>query len=203
MYQASLIFENELTPQSGSKIPVGIHLNCKVKSVVTGLSSKGEKFVDINFEDADGRPHNKRLWTPNADYPQKDETPEQVIKRKETINLSTLIKIVHIFYGKEGLTDLNGEYEPLMEKLIKKLTPEVLSKKGVNLKLIYNSSGEYSDFGTYPDYVEEYVEGQPAKLRYTPWETANRLKPKAAPVDESALLDQAPMSSAYDIDKIL
>ena len=193
MYQASLIFESELSPKTGAKIPQGIHTNCEVVSVEQGDTGKNT-FVDINFKDSEGRFHNKRLWSPTGNYPKDGETTADAIKREELSNLSHVVKIVHIFLGNEALAALSAEnYQSLMGKLVSKLTPEVLSKKKVNLKLIYDSDGQWSVFGNFPDYVEECIAGQEPKLKFSPWELANRCTLKTA----------APATTAYDINKIL
>lgn len=195
MYQASLIFENELTPKAGAKIPQGIHTNCSVTSVEQGDTGKNT-YVDINFKDEEGRFHNKRLWSPTGNYPKDGETKDEAIKREELSNLSHVVKIVHIFLGNEVLAALSAEdYQSLMTKLVAKLTPEVLGKKKVNLKLIYDSDGQWSVFGNFPDYVEECIPGEQPKLKFSPWELSNRCTHKPAPT--------AAPSKAYDINTIL
>jgi len=196
MINAELIFDNELTPRNGKKIPFGIHTKCKV----TSITYKPGEFVDINFEDAEGRYNNKRLYQPNGKYPRKtkvdgierEETTAEALQRDSKQKASHIVKLLHIFLGKEALKKFNGEYDEFMEKAVKALTPNVLASKYVNLKLIYDSDGVYSEFGNYADYVEEYVEGQEPNLTYSPWEkenrsTASKETPKSS--TDSALTD--------------
>lgn len=184
-YQASFIFETELTPKKGVKIPFGVHEKCKVRGIdVT------DEYVDLNFEDSEGRYNNKRLWLPKGTYPKttklpdgssKVETTEEARDREEKLNLAHVVKLLHIFLGKEGLSSIKaGSYHDFMQKAAKALSPDVLSSKLVNLKLIYDAEGVYAVFGNFPDYVELHIEGQAPTLKYTEYEQQNRCKPAAA-----------------------
>jgi len=181
-YQANLIFEQELTPRKGSKIPFGIHTACKVTSIdVT------PEYVDLNFEDSEGRHNNKRLWSPKGNYPrdikQPDgtthkETEEEAKTREEKSAITHIVKLLHIFLGAEKLNKISGNtYQEFMENAAKALTPAVLSSRLVNLKLMYDGEGVYAVFGNYPDYVEEHIPGQAPTLKYSKWELENRTTP--------------------------
>lgn len=184
-YQANIIFEQELTPKKGNKIPFGIHTACKV----TGVEVTPE-YIDLNFEDSEGRYNNKRLWAPKGNYPrdikQPDgtmhtETEAEAKTREEKSAITHIVKLLHIFLGEEKLAKISGStYQEFMENAAKALTPAILSSKLVNLKLIYDAEGVYAVFGNYPDYVEEYVEGQAPKLKYSKWEEDNRVTPSSA-----------------------
>lgn len=190
MIDAELIFDNELSPKNGQKIPFGIHAKCKV----TSITSKPGEYVDINFEDANGRYHNKRLYQPNGKYPRqievdgvkRDETAAEALQRDQTQKAAHITKLLHLFLGKEALKKFRAEYDEFIEKAIKALTPNVLATKYVNLKLIYDSTGVYSEFGNFADYIEEYVEGQEPTLSYSTWEKNNRCKPSSETPKSSA-----------------
>lgn len=182
--QANLLFEEELTPKRGTKIPVGIHTNCKVTSVDTTA-----EYVDINFEHPDGTHHNKRLWLPKGNYPRKVKNPDgsetmetvqEAVVRETRQNLSHLATVVNIFLTEDERTALKAglaktpEYQDVVEQIAKKLNP-TLDRKRVNLKLIADSERKYSTFGNFPDYVEEYVEGAEPKLKYSPYEVTQGL----------------------------
>lgn len=172
-YQASLIFKDEVAPKGGSKITFGIHSNCNVTSI-----ERGDKFVDINFSDPEGRTHNKRLWDANGNYPKiKDgitETQQEAIQREELNNLTHIVKVLHIFIGQEGLEAFPElDYDKFVKQAIKVVTPKLTTKK-VNLKLIYDADGIYPVFGNFPDYIEEYVEGNEPTLKFSKWELENR-----------------------------
>ena len=184
-YQASLIFENELQPKQGTKIPYGIHTNCEVVSV-----ERGDRFVDINFKDSENRIHNKRLWDANGNYPRTDkngvtETKQEALEREERTNLSHLLLLMYIFNGREAITNLPKlDYNDMVDRIIKEITPKLKTKK-VNLKLIYDSENKYAEFPRFPGevnkegkivggYVEEYIEGEAPTLTFSKWELENR-----------------------------
>lgn len=185
--QANLLFEEELTPKRGAKIPVGIHTNCKVTSVdVT------DEYVDMNFEAPSGAYHNKRLWLPKGNFPNKLKDPETGAERTESVeeaitretrtNLANLAALTNIFLTEDERTELKSalaktpEYLDVARKIAAKLNP-VLSRKTVNLKLIADSEGKYSTFskGKFPDFIEEYVEGAEPKLKYSAYELGKGL----------------------------
>lgn len=178
-YQADLIFNEELTPKKGNKIPFGIHTQCKV----TGIEVT-EEYVDLNFEDSQSRYNNKRLWQPKGNYPRdikqpdgttKTETEAEAKIREEKANISHVVRLLHIFLGQEKLSKIQGNtYQEFMSNAAKALTPAVLASKFVNLKLIYDAEGVYAVFGNFPDYVEEYVEGVDPKITFSEWEKKNR-----------------------------
>lgn len=179
-YQIDLIFNDYVAPRKGSKIPFGIHSNCKVKS----LEFKAGEYTDINFEDSEGRYHNKRLWYPNGKYLQtiklpdgttKEETTDEAMLREGNERLAHIVKLLHIFLSESELANFprNLNYDQFTDQAIKLLTPKLASKK-VNLKLIYDSEGMYSVFGNFPDYIETFVEGEEPKLQFSNWEKENR-----------------------------
>lgn len=185
MYNAADIYKDELN-KGGAKIPMGIHSECDVVNI-----EKGENFVDINFKktvEINGETketktyvHNKRLWEPNGNYPRDGETKAEALEREATRNMSHIVHIAHLFLGKDELNKISGNtYDDFMTNAIKVLTPDVLKKHKVNLKLIYDSDGIYSTFGNFPDYLELYVEGKEPELKYTKWELENRTTPKEA-----------------------
>jgi hypothetical protein len=198
MYQAELIFNDEVAPRKGVKIPFGIHTNIKLKGVEV---KKGEYF-DITFEDKEGRFNNKRLFQPNGKYPrttkladgtEKTETKDESIKREEMENIRHLVKLLHIFLEGDLKSIKADTYDAFVDKAAKALNAKV-STKTLNIKLIYDSEGRYTAFGNFPDYVEEYIDGQAPTLEFSKWELANRCTykgetAKAAPANDSALND--------------
>lgn len=186
LYQLGFIFDTELQPRRGAKIPFGIHSACKI----TSIDHKPGEYFDIHFEDAEGRYHNKRLWAPNGKYPRDEETVEQAKDREARERLAHLAKIMQIYFGREKMAQLPDlEYEPTIAKAIEMLTP-VLDTKLVNLKLRYDAEGLYSQFGDYPqEYMEEHVPGQEPTLEYSPWEKSNRCTFKGDTVKNTAKSD--------------
>lgn len=190
-YQANIIFQEDLT--RSARIPFGIHTNCKLVSV-----ESGDGYFDINFEDSEANTHNKRLWQPKGSYPRTDkdgntETTAEAMLREERENMRHVVRLLHIFIGEDALAKVSGKsYEEFMSKAAGILNQKAETKR-LNLKLIYDGLGVYSTFGSYPDYVEEYKEGEEPTIKYTPWELTNRTtkkeevkssKPKANPSND-------------------
>lgn len=182
----------------GSKIPFGIHTNCKVVSIV-----EGDRFFDINFEDADGATHNKRLWNPEGKFPREvekegikvKETVEEAKHREEMANHDHFKKLMSIFLPEEKVN--SNSYMEQMRKLMNLLNP-VLDTKRVNLKLVYDSEGMYSEFPRFPNYVEEYVEGTEPKLKFSSYDNTTPGKKKTAKATETS-----PAMSPEDIMRLI
>ncbi len=178
LFNADEIYEEYSAPKAG-KIPVGIHQAVKVVSV----EADKDYIVDINFEDAQGRKQNKRLWYPKGNYPDKEkgETPEQAKNREARQNLAHLTRLLHIFDGPDSLKKFPKglNYESFIDEAIKVLKPK-LSKKTINLKVLYDKDGVYTEiFGKFPSYMEEHIPGQEPTIEISEWEQKNRMTHKA------------------------
>lgn len=170
MYKAT-----DLLEKGGSRIPVGIHENCKVSSVEVG-----ERWIDFNYE-KDGATNNKRVWfsTPDKVWTRDGESKEQAFERSKKEDLAHVTKHLHIFLTEEEFENFEAKtYEEFMNKAAA-ILEDKLDRTTVNLKLIYDKEGMYSEFGRYPDYIEEYVEGEKPTLYYTKYELQNRTTPAA------------------------
>ena len=190
-HQASLIFKTSIAPKQGSKIPFGIHSNCKV----TSIDFNPAEYLDINFEDSEGRFHNKRLWKPSGKFPaevqlpdgtKRKETTAQALEREEALNLSHLIKLIHIFLGEAEIERFPAlEYDAFIKRAINLLEPSLATKQ-VKLKLIYDTEGMYSTFGKFPDYIELHQEGKEPTLEFSNYEKSNRCTYKGKKTSDSA-----------------
>lgn len=173
-----MLFANQISiGGKGSKIPVGIHARCKVTSVEVG-----DRFIDFNYEDSEGRVNNKRVWFPDITKitPKDGENIQEALKRRETEDLAHIVKHMHIFLTPEEFNTFSApDFVSFCKKAETLLTPK-LTTKMVNLKLIFDANG-YSTFGRYPDYIQEYVEGQDPTLTYTKYELENKVKPPKLP----------------------
>lgn len=169
-----------LSSPKGSYLGQGIHTNVTVKSISRKDTPNKNKFVEILFE-KDGATIAKPLWEPKGAYPneKENETTEDAIAREKRENLTHIAKILNIFLTPEQKTVFpNLDYNNFIDKAIAVVTP-LLPNKKVNLKVIYNSDGVYTELGKYPDYVELFEEGQEPKIAFTPYEITHRTTPKA------------------------
>lgn len=171
MYTAKEI-KNEFG--GGSKIKVGIHTACKLASVVVG-----DNFVDFNYESAEGSVHNKRVWFPELSkvYVRENETDQQALERSRKEALAHIVKHMHIFLDKETVDTFSAPDFKSFVLNASRLLEEHKDSSKINLKLIPDSKLEYSTFGRYPDYIEEYEEGKEPTLQFTSWEIQNRVNP--------------------------
>lgn len=173
-----MLFANQINIEStgGKKIPVGIHSNCRVTSVETG-----DNFIDFNYEDNESRVHNKRVWFPDPSKitPLENESTQDALTRVTNESLAHIVKHMYIFCSPEEINTFVAADFPSFANKAKQLLASKLDSKRVNLKLIYDNNGQFSTFSRMrPDYIEEYVEGQPVGLAYTKWEQANRTQYK-------------------------
>jgi len=162
-----------------SKIPVGIHSNCSVTSVEVG-----DRYIDFNYKDSIGRVHNKRVWFPDIKnlYLNDGETTLQALERADKEAFAHMVKHMHIFLPVDTVNTFSApDLRTAAMRVQSLLSPQVLESKKVNLKLIYDKDGNWSVFGNYPNYIEEFVEGEEPKLQYDKWETENRLVKKTFP----------------------
>lgn len=167
MYKASDLLETK-----GSRIPVGIHENCTVKSITVG-----ERYIDFNYE-KDGATNNKRVWFTTADkvWTRDGESKEAAFERSKREDLAHVTKHLHIFLTEDEFGDFEAKtYEEYINKAAA-ILEDKLDRKKVNLKLCYDKEGMYSEFGRFPDYIEEYKEEQKPTLYFTPYEQKHRLK---------------------------
>ena len=174
----------------GAKIGYGIHENVTVKSISRKETPNKNKFVEILFE-KDGATLQKTLWEPKGNYPQEGESQEEAISREAKENLRHIARILGIFLTPDKLESFpNLDYQNFIDKAIVTLTP-VLSTKSVNLKVIYDSDGVYTELGRFPDYVELHEAGKEPTLKYSPYEIQKRStkKEKVATAKKSSLED--------------
>lgn len=166
-----------LKGEGGKYLGYGIHTNVAVTTVERGKSPKGNVFVKIEFS-KDGSKISKTLWQPKGEYPQDGETSEDAKLREERENLRIIAALLKIFLSpeeKESFPKL--EYDKFIDKAIAVLTPK-LKYKTVNIKVVYDSKGEYTELSRY-DAIEAYVEGEEPTIKFSDWELQNRSTRKA------------------------
>lgn len=174
----------------GSKIGYGIHSEVSVASIGRKETPNKNKFIEIVFE-KDGSTIQKTLWEPKGNYPQDDETQDEAVSRESKENLRHIAKLLGIFLPPEQLESFpNLDYQNFIDKAIATLTPYLKTKK-VNLKVIYDKDGVYTELGRFPDYVELHEVGKEPTLKFSPYEIQNRstAKAKAAVEKKTSLED--------------
>ncbi len=169
---------NDLLQDKRKGINVGIQQGVVITTVEKGESPNKNKFIKIEFE-KDGGKLSKTLWEPKGSYPQDDETQEDAKLREERANLQIIAKLLKIYLDPETLASFPKlEYEPFIDKAIAALAPKLKEKK-VNIKVVYDNNGEYTELSRYGA-IEEHIPGEPSNLEFSEWESKNRLTPKRA-----------------------
>ena len=169
MYNAQELFKT--FSSKSTKLPVGIHTGVQLVSVL-----KEDGYVEFNFKHPDGS-MNKRLWTPSGKFPRKEETPADAEKRQELENLEFIVNTVVAIAGEEALSTINAStYDGMVDKAIA-LIEKNKAKHLVNLKVIYDSKGAYTETPTSGS-IERYEEGVEPALKFSNWEMTNRMTRK-------------------------
>lgn len=168
---------------NATKIPAGIRKDVKIVAL-----EKGANYVDIHFEDQEGRVQNNRIWDHNPDkiYPRDGESDQEAAKRDKMERLDHLNEVLEIFLTKEEFNSFEAPtYDAYVNKAISSLPDEVLSSKTVNIKLLPDSTGLYSEFSRFAGgNIEECKKGQPSSLKYSKWELENRINvDRSSPVE--------------------
>ena len=178
MFNLNDITRNELA----QGLPVGIHSACTFDKIQMEADH-----ILCTFSDSNGRKISNRInWEPMF-WERDGETKEDAQQRATRQSLSHVVKLLHIYFPLEQIKDFSApDAKTFCLKAVTMLAPVIESKK-VNLKLIYNSKGTYPSFGNYPNYIEEYVEGQEVTLKYSTWELANRVEKPQPKIDETPL----------------
>lgn len=168
---------NDLLKDESSKgIPVGVQQDVAVTSIARGSSPNNNKFVKIEFS-KDGGKLSKTLWEPKGSYPEEGETLDEAKRREGRTNLQVIGKLLKIFLSPEELASFPKlDYEPFIDKAIAVLTPK-LKNKTVNIKVVYDKKGEYTELSRY-DFIEEHVPNTPPTLELSTWELENRMTKK-------------------------
>lgn len=174
----------EINASGGTKLPVGKHDDVKLANV-----ELGDTFIDFHFE-KDGKVANKRIWHPNPSmiFRKQDretqeylETEEQALIRDGKDSLRHIIKIMRIFLGDEVVKTFQPSTFADACKRAATMLNAAKDKETVNLLIIYDKTGQYPDFGKYPNYIEKHVEGIPNGLKPSKWEMENRMTPAELP----------------------
>lgn len=179
----------------GKKLPIGIH-----EGVTLEPATMGDNYFDIHVSNEAGEVQNKRIWFPdeNKIYVKQDETFEEAVKRDTLDRLEHLVSLVEVAWDKEVAEGIQaGSFKEFCEIVL-----ELVNKKEgmkINVKLIYDKAGDYSEFPYFTPYLEKHVEGQKPTLRFSKYELEKRMTPNPTLQSDKAVLPGA----ANDIKNVL
>jgi hypothetical protein len=172
-----------------SKMGVGIHSNCNLESIEIAKTKANVDYMEFIFvKKEDNTFMNQRIWFPNPNpKPFDGETPEQALEREIKSKLSHVVKILKTFVSeKDAEINANsfGEFCSIAKARIEKTN---FKNQPVYLKVIYDKDGVFTQFPTFPNYIQKQVEGQECRIKMSAWELENRCTP--------AKINEAPKGS--------
>lgn len=136
----------------------------------TGEYEEGS--IDANIKDR------KRVFVPKPGqaFPFDGETKEEAAKREERDFIVTLSTHLSAVLTTEEALNFSADN---IQDLINKTTNILNQRKDkafYNVKVRYNKDLMYSEFpGRGKQWFEPYKEGEPTKLKFSPWEIKNRV----------------------------
>lgn len=117
-----------------SYMTAGINENVTLKSVDVKLSPTQKYFLEIIFEDSEGKTATMTEWKNEKNmWVKTDEN----LQRRDNIQFGRIMQIINCFYP-----EIEGEFNTFKEMIdwVKStLTPMIETKKKLRLKVIYNS----------------------------------------------------------------
>lgn len=182
-----MLFAKDINENQGTGnkyMGVKIHTNVSVTSIEVQ-----DKWLDINYENAQGETQRKRVFFPdiNRITPEDGETIVDALARRERDEFTHLVKHMRIFMTPEEInTFVAPDLRTAAVKVQAILTPRLGTKK-VNLKVVLDKNNEYSEVPkqSFSNYIEEYVEGQEPTLKFSDWELKNRTVRKPSVVEDT------------------
>jgi len=115
-------------------MPAGINENVTLKSVDAKLSPTQKYFLEIIFEDSEGKTATMTEWKNEKNMWVKTD---EDLQRRDNIQFGRIMQIINCFYP-----EIEGEFNTFKEMIdwVKNiLTPMIETKKKLRLKVIYNS----------------------------------------------------------------
>lgn len=117
-----------------SYMSAGINENVTLKSVDVKLSPTQKYFLEIIFEDSEGKTATMTEWKNEKNMWVKTD---EDLQRRDNIQFGRIMQIVNCFYP-----EIEGEFNTFKEMIdwVKStLTPMIETKKKLRLKVVYNS----------------------------------------------------------------
>lgn len=134
MYSTSTAVTNN-NESNGSYMPVGINENVFLKSVEAKKSPNGYDFLEIIFEDSEGKTASMTEWkNEKSMWVKTDED----LQRRDNLQFGRIMQIINCYFPK-----IEGEFNTFKEMIDwaqATLSPMVATKKALRLKVIYDKN---------------------------------------------------------------
>lgn len=134
MYSTSTAVTNN-NESNSSYMPVGINENVFLKSVEAKKSPNGHDFLEIIFEDSEGKTATMTEWkNEKSMWVKTDED----LQRRDNLQFGRIMQVINCYFPK-----IEGEFNTFKEMIDwvqATLSPMVATKKALRLKVVYDKN---------------------------------------------------------------
>lgn len=134
MYSTSTAVTNN-NESNGSYMPVGINENVFLKSVEAKKSPNGHDFLEIIFEDSEGKTASMTEWkNEKSMWVKTDED----LQRRDNLQFGRIMQVINCY-----LPNVEGEFntfKDMIDWVQATLSPMVATKKALRLKVVYDKN---------------------------------------------------------------
>lgn len=134
MYSTSTAVTNN-NESNSSYMPVGINKNVFLKSVEAKKSPNGHDFLEIIFEDSEGKTATMTEWkNEKSMWVKTDED----LQRRDNLQFGRIMQVINCYFPK-----IEGEFNTFKEMIDwvqATLSPMVATKKALRLKVVYDKN---------------------------------------------------------------
>lgn len=134
MYSTSTAVTNN-NESNSSYMPVGINENVFLKSVEAKKSPNGHDFLEIIFEDSEGKTASMTEWkNEKSMWVKTDED----LQRRDNLQFGRIMQVINCYFPK-----IEGEFNTFKEMIDwvqVTLSPMVATKKALRLKVVYDKN---------------------------------------------------------------
>ena len=134
MYSTNTAVTNN-NESNGSYMPAGINENVFLKSVEAKKSPNGHDFLEVIFEDGDGKIATMTEWKNEKNMWVKTD---EDLQRRDDLQFGRIMQIINCYFPK-----IEGEFNTFKEMIDwvqATLSPMVATKKTLRLKVVYDKN---------------------------------------------------------------
>lgn len=134
MYSTNTAVTNN-NESNGSYMPAGINENVFLKSVEAKKSLNGHDFLEVIFEDSDGKIASMTEWKNEKNMWVKTD---EDLQHRDDLQFGRIMQIINCYFPK-----IEGEFNTFKEMIDwvqATLSPMVATKKALRLKVVYDKN---------------------------------------------------------------
>lgn len=134
MYSTNTAVTNN-NESNGSYMPAGINENVFLKSVEAKKSPNGHDFLEVVFEDSEGKIATMTEWKNEKNMWVKTD---EDLQRRDDLQFGRIMQIINCYFPK-----IEGEFNTFKEMIDwvqATLSPMVATKKALRLKVVYDKN---------------------------------------------------------------